>query len=103
MCIKTNELKQTDVKTRKILSCNGSFHVSSDIDILYTRRAKGGRGLNSIKTPTNKYLNLVLNHQQPTLIRLANELFETFNIRSNDMHNKEITLNIKNQIKKQSP
>ena len=74
------ELEQVDVKTRKILSSNGSSHVNSDIDRLYTRRDKGGRGLNSItdvyiagiisisrhlieKCPTNKYLNLVLNHK----------------------------------------
>ena len=37
-----------DVKNRNILLCNGSFHVDSDIDRLYTRREKGGRGLNSI-------------------------------------------------------
>ena len=109
------ELEQVDVKARKILSCNGSFHVNSDIDRLYTRRGRG-RGLNSIvdvyieriisisrhlieKSPTNKYLNLVLNHEQPTLVWPANELLKTFNISSNDTHSKEITLNIKNQIK----
>ena len=43
-----DELEQIDVKTRKILSCNGSFHVNSDINRLYTKRNKGGRGLNSI-------------------------------------------------------
>ena len=37
-----------DVKTRKILYCNGSFHVNSDIDRLYTRRRKGGRDLNPL-------------------------------------------------------
>ena len=37
-----------DVKARKILSCNGSFHVNSDINRLYTKRDKGRRGLNSI-------------------------------------------------------
>ena len=37
-----------DVKARKILSCNGSFHVNSDINRLYTKRDKGGRGVNSI-------------------------------------------------------
>ena len=113
---KKDQLEQMDVKTRKILSCNGSFHVNSDIDRLYTERDKGGRGLNSIadvyiariisisshlikKSPTNKYLNLILNHEQPTLVRPANELLKTFNICSNDTHSKEITLNIKNQIK----
>ena len=66
------ELEQKDVKTRKILSCTGSFHVNSDIDRPYTRSDKGGKGLNSIadvciariisisrhlieKSPTNKY------------------------------------------------
>ena len=92
-----DELEQMDVKTRKILSCNGSFHVNSDIDRLYTKRDKGGRGLNSIadvyiariisisrhlieKSSTNKCLNLVLNHEQPTLVRPANELLKTCNI-----------------------
>ena len=110
------ELEQMDVKTRKTLSCNSSFHVNSDLDRLYTKRDKGRRGVNSItdayiariisiskrlieKFSTNKYLKLVLNHEQPTLIRPANEPFETFNIRSNDIHSKEITINIKNQIK----
>ena len=92
------------------------FHVSSDIDRPYTKRDKGGRGLNSIadvyiariisisrhliqKSPANEYLNLILNHEQPTLVRPANELLKTFNICSNDRHSKEITLKIKNQIK----
>ena len=39
------ELEQMDVKTRKILSCNGSFHVNSGKDRLYTRSDKSGRGL----------------------------------------------------------
>ena len=109
-----DELEQMDVKTRKILSCNGSFHVNSDIDRLYTKRDKGGRGLNSIADVyiariilisshlfknLPPYLNLVLNHEQPTLVRPANELLKTFNICSNDTHGKKITLSIKNQIK----
>ena len=105
-------IRTNDVKTRKILSYNGSFHVNTDIDRLYTKRDKGGRGLNSIadvyiariisisrhlieKSPTNKYLNLVLNHEQPTLVRPANELLKAFSICSNNKHSK-------NQIKKQS-
>ena len=110
------ELEQIDVKTRKILS-NGSFHENSDVDRPYTRldKDKGGRGLNSIadvyiakitsisrhlieKSPTNKYLNLVLNHEQSTFIR-QDELLETFNICSNVTHSKEITLTLKNLIK----
>ena len=73
------------------------FHVNSDVDRLYTKRDKGGRGLNSIsdvyiariisisrrlieKSSTNKCLNLVLNHEQPTLVRPSNELLKTCNI-----------------------
>ena len=51
------------------------------------------------KSPTNKYLNLALYHEESTLVRPANGLLITFNICSNDTHSKEITLNIKNQIK----
>ena len=79
---KKEELEQMDMKTRKVLSWNSSFHVNSNIGRIYTKCDKGGRGLNSIdvhiarsilirrhfieKYPTNKYLNLVLNHRQPT-------------------------------------
>ena len=109
------ELGQLDVKTSKILSCKGSFHINSDIDRLHTRHDKGGRRLNRIaevyiariisistqlieKSRSNKSLNLELNHDQPSLIWPANEL-KMFNIHSNDIHSKENTLNIKNQIK----
>ena len=107
-------------RSEKILSCNDSFHINSDIDRLDNRRDKGGRGLNGIvdvyiariilvsrhlieKSPTNKYLNLVSNHEQPTLVRPVNELLKTFNICLNDTHGKEITLNVKNQIKNNHP
>ena len=39
---------EIDVKTRKILCLNGSFHVNSDVDRLHSHRNSGGRGLNSI-------------------------------------------------------
>ena len=44
-----------NVKTRKILYCNGSFHVNSDIDRLYTRRRKGGRDLNPLSANITKW------------------------------------------------
>ena len=70
------ELEQIDIKTRKILTSSGSFHINSDIDRLYTPRNKGGRGLNSLvdiyisrlisinhhlqeKAPVNPYIDLV--------------------------------------------
>ena len=69
------ELEQIDMETRKILSCNGSFHVNSDIDRLNTRLDKAGRHSVIEISPTNKYLNFV---------RPANEILKTFNICSND-------------------
>ena len=43
------ELDELDKKTRKILSMNGAFHMGSDIDRLYMKRAVGGRGLISVE------------------------------------------------------
>ena len=41
------ELRNIDIKTRKLLTSTGSFHINSDINRLYSYRNKGGRGLNS--------------------------------------------------------
>ena len=43
------ELKAMDVKTRKILTMNGAFHMQSSVDRLYMKRKVGGRGLISVK------------------------------------------------------
>lgn len=43
------ELKAMDVKTRKILTMNGVFHMRSSVDRLYMKRKDGGRGLISVK------------------------------------------------------
>ena len=41
------EIKDTDIRTRKILSVTGNFHPNSDVDRLYIGRNIGGRGLRS--------------------------------------------------------
>ena len=41
------EIKNPDMTTRKILTMNGSFHQSSDINRLYAKRKDGGRGIKS--------------------------------------------------------
>ena len=41
------EIKDIDIRTRKILSVTGNFDPSSDVDRLYIRRNIGGRGLRS--------------------------------------------------------
>ena len=45
----TDDIKQIDIKTRKILIMTGNFHPNSDIDKSYVDRKSGGRGLSSIK------------------------------------------------------
>ena len=42
------ELSNTDIKTQKLLTSTGSFHINSDVDRLYSYRNKGGRGVNSL-------------------------------------------------------
>ena len=44
------ELKEIDIRIRKTMSMNSSFHPNSDVDRLYTPRYQGGRGLKSIQT-----------------------------------------------------
>ena len=84
------ELHNIDIKTRKLLTSTGSFHINSDIDRLYNYGNKGGRGLNSLvdiyisrlvsinshlmeKSPSNSYLDFVFNHEKESLVRVANE------------------------------
>ena len=43
------ELKDIDIKTRKILTMSGVFHRKGNVDRLYTKRENGGRGLISIE------------------------------------------------------
>ena len=45
---KKEELSNTDIKTQKLLTSTGSFHINSDVDRLYSYRNKGGRGVNSL-------------------------------------------------------
>ena len=39
------ELKEMDIKTRKIMSMKGALHVRSSVNRLYLKRKEGGRGL----------------------------------------------------------
>ena len=44
---KIQEIKDIDIRTRKILSVTGNFHPNGDVDQLYIGRNIGGRGLRS--------------------------------------------------------
>ena len=41
------EIKDIDIRTRKILSVTGNFHAKSDVDRLFIGPNIGGRGLRS--------------------------------------------------------
>ena len=43
------ELKDMDVRTRKLLTMFGVFHMRSNVNRLYTKRKEGGRGLISVR------------------------------------------------------
>ena len=87
----TDEIRQIDINTRKLLTMTGSFHPNSDVDRIYMSRAKGGRGLRSIRTlyesriislrqhllrnaNRNEILGYVRECEQAYIIRVGNEL-----------------------------
>ena len=93
------QLHNIDIKTRKLLTSTGSFHINSDIDRIHSYRNKDGRGLNSLvdiyisrlvsinsplkkKSPSNPYLDLVFNHEKEPLVRVANEFVQCFDIQA---------------------
>ena len=45
----TNELKELDRKTRKLLTIHKALHPKAGVDRLYVSRKMGGRGLKKIK------------------------------------------------------
>ena len=109
------EIHQIDVQTRKTLTFTGNFHRNSSVDRLYMLRPDGGRGLNSIHdiyvtrmialhkhlqeaAVKNRYIELVLSHEQNGLIRVANAFMEALGITGN---NDNISAETKNTIKKQ--
>ena len=112
-----DELSDIDVKTRKILTSTGSFHVNSDVDRLYTHRNKGGRGLNSLvdiyiarvisiswhlkeKSGSNPYLALVLKHEEGSLIRVANQLTSCFAVEPKETDTaKSLSKQVKEKMK----
>ena len=55
------EIRDIDIKTRKVLSMTGNFHISSDVDCLYIPRSGRGMGLKAIQT-AYEYGIVSLNH-----------------------------------------
>ena len=92
-------LHNIDIKILILLTSAGSFHIDSDIDRLYSYRNKDGRGLSSLadiyisrlvsinfhlmeKSPSNTYLELVFNPEKESLVKVANEFVQCFDIQA---------------------
>ena len=91
------EIKNIDIRTRKILSVTGNFHPNSDVDRLYIGRNVGGRGLRSCQglfesrivalkqhlhrsKNRNQIMNYVYCAEIDNIIRVGNELIQKYNI-----------------------
>ena len=85
------EIKNIDIRTRKVLSMTGNFHINRDADYLYIPRSEGGRGLKAIQTAykcgivslnhhlkrnkdRNKLLSIVCQSEENESGRVADEL-----------------------------
>ena len=106
------EIHDLDVKTRKILTVNGSFHRNGDIDRLYTSRKTGGRGLKSIydsfvarlisvanhiasAANHNRLLAKVRVHEQERLLRTSSLLKHSLGIHQSDDTRESIAPHVK--------
>ena len=95
------EIKDIDIKTRKILSVTGNFHPYSDIDKFYIGRNLGGRGLRSCQRlfesriislkqhlhrnkNRNQIMNYVYNEESNNIIRIGNELLQKYDFTSDN-------------------
>ena len=112
------EIEKIDVKTLKIPCLNGSFHVNSDVDRLYSHRNSGGRGLNNIsdlyisriisisrhlkeQANQNEFMSMVLDHEEEALVRVADGLINVLEIEITETSTpKELSEKSKIKIKK---
>ena len=110
-------LKQLNIKTRKIMNMNRSLNRRSDVDRLYVPRKYGGRGLRNLedeyiaKIPTlfkhlcmekanNKFIYKMLENKNMTLNLVATSIAEEYKIDINLIDApKKISYKIKNEIR----
>ena len=88
-----DDIKSLDLAMRKLLTMNGAFHQSSDVNRLYVKRAEGDCGLKNIKDmyecrtisllehleeagDTHGLLKLLGEHEGQGTVRLGNEFRE---------------------------
>ena len=92
-----DEIKNMDVKTRKVLNMTGNFHCNSDVDRLYASQKEGGQGLKMVKEAyesciistnqhlhqsiqRNPYLKKVVENENECIVRQAEEFLSVANI-----------------------
>ena len=111
------EIEAIDIRTRKLLTMNGSFHRNSDIDRLYAPRSVAGRGLNSIldayylrlitlahhvrvRAKVNRFLAKVCQHETDRLLRLADDLILAIGVTlpSHDIKTDHLSTDIKAKL-----
>ena len=107
-------MEAIDIKTRKILTTIGNFHQNGSVDRLYMTRKDGGRGLNSVydvfitrlislvdhlkpASPGDKYLNLVLQHEETRLVRESNNLMSAICLNETTTHKDKTKTYIKDK------
>ena len=102
------EIKDTDIRTRKILSVTGNFHPNSDVDRLYIGLNIGGRGLRSCQRlfesriialkqhlhrnkERNQILNFVYDEERNNIIRVGDELLQKYDLNVQNEEQPKIT------------
>ena len=102
------EIKDTDIRTRKILSVTGNFHPNSDVDRLYIGRNIGGRGLRSCQRlfesriialkqhlhrnkERNQILKFVYNEERNNIMRVGDELLQKCDLNAQTEEQHRIT------------
>ena len=94
------EIKDIDIKTRKILTLTRNFHPNSDVDRLYMQKSFGGRGLRQVQSSyesriiairqhliknihRNSSLECIYEKEANDILRVGQELLQKYNIVSN--------------------
>ena len=102
------EIKDTDIRTRKILSVTGNFHSNSDVDRLFIGQNIGGRGLRSCQLlfegriiafkqhlhrskERNQILNFVYDEERNNIIRFGDEHPQKYDLNIQNKEQPKIT------------
>ena len=102
------EIKDTDIRTRKILSVTGNFHSNSDVDRLFIGQNIGGRGLRSCQRlfegriiafkqhlhrskERNQILNFVYDEERNNIIRFGDEHPQKYDLNIENKEQPKIT------------